>query len=333
MTARVSVIVPTYNRAGLIAATLNSILNQIYPVHEIIVIDDGSVDNTAAILEDFKRSVRYERIANSGQCIARNHGASLASGDWLAFCDSDDLWRPDHLVRHVGLIADFPNVEFCFSNFLPILNNVWTKITKFDEAPRGYWTSRDAFEDKERIVFFEPLISRLLVFQPIFPSTTFISRGLYSRLGGYNLEVNRLVSEDFEMHLRCVRQPPIGVIKTPTVGIRKHANNYSANIVHVLLGDRSILKYAKLKHELTGRQQELADRAILTKAKHALALSFEQHNFSIVHEMFHDLSTHERNTKERIKYAVSGLPSPINSWCVALLLRAAAWRRDWHGAS
>src|SRR5579871_5754982 len=99
----VSVIIPCYNRGPLIADTLRSVLGQTHIPAEVIVVDDGSTDNTAEVVAGFP-TVRYERIANSGVCRARNVGVGLARFSWLAFCDSDDLWEPDRLETQFRLL-------------------------------------------------------------------------------------------------------------------------------------------------------------------------------------------------------------------------------------
>src|ERR1700712_934622 len=97
MYASVSVLIPTYNRADLIASTIDSILAQTRLPHEIIVVDDGSTDNTKEVVAAYGSKVKYHFAANSGSPRARNIAASFATGDYYAFCDSDDLWREDKL--------------------------------------------------------------------------------------------------------------------------------------------------------------------------------------------------------------------------------------------
>src|ERR1700753_1936926 len=98
----VSVVIPTYNRAGLIATAIESVFAQTYPNLEIIVVDDGSVDGTADVFRDLDQAsssswgkvprIRYLYQKNMGQSCARNTGIAAAQGDWIAFLDSDDYW-------------------------------------------------------------------------------------------------------------------------------------------------------------------------------------------------------------------------------------------------
>jgi glycosyltransferase involved in cell wall biosynthesis len=114
--ALVSIIIPTHNRAHLVTRAINSALAAVSPGDEIIVVDDGSTDGTEDILSGFGNSIRYIKTENRGAGAARNLGIQLASNDWIAFLDSDDEWRPDHLYLHRSFLAA-SEVLFSFSNF------------------------------------------------------------------------------------------------------------------------------------------------------------------------------------------------------------------------
>ena len=95
---KISVIIPTYNRGNMIERAVRSVLNQTYNNIEVIVVDDGSTDNTEEVIKDIKdTSVIYIKEANAGACVARNKGIDVSSGDYIAFLDSDDEWFPEKL--------------------------------------------------------------------------------------------------------------------------------------------------------------------------------------------------------------------------------------------
>ncbi len=99
----VSVVIPSYNRAHAIAASIQSVLSQTYENIELIIVDDGSKDNTKAVIEGVgDPRIRYVYQENAGACAARNHGARLAKGDYVAFHDSDDTWYPDKLEKQMA---------------------------------------------------------------------------------------------------------------------------------------------------------------------------------------------------------------------------------------
>lgn len=113
----VSVIIPTYNRAHLVKRAVDSALAAMDAGDEIIVIDDGSTDQTEAALEPVRNRIRYLRIANGGAGKARNAGIDCASKPLIAFLDSDDVWLPFKLKMQRAALAEHPDLAFCCSNF------------------------------------------------------------------------------------------------------------------------------------------------------------------------------------------------------------------------
>ncbi len=114
----VSVIIPTYNRSGLIARAIKSALAAMSPGDEVLVIDDGSTDETPAVVRQFGDAVRYIRIENSGQSAARNQGIRSARCPLVTMLDDDDEWMPDKLELQRKVMDTFPEVVFCFCNQL-----------------------------------------------------------------------------------------------------------------------------------------------------------------------------------------------------------------------
>lgn len=115
----VSVIIPVYNRENVVAAAVNSVLNQTYTDLELIVVDDGSTDNTKDVLSRISdERLRYVYQDNAGACAARNHGIELAKGEYIAFHDSDDIWLEDKLAKQMR-IFERNNVDlvFCKLNY------------------------------------------------------------------------------------------------------------------------------------------------------------------------------------------------------------------------
>ena len=117
MRTRISVVIPVYNGAETISRALDSVFSQTYPPHETIVVDDGSVDETAEIVSAYGGRVRYFRQGNSGPSMARNRGVELANGEWIAFLDADDWYYPDRLRLHAELITARSDLDFIVGNF------------------------------------------------------------------------------------------------------------------------------------------------------------------------------------------------------------------------
>lgn len=109
---RFSVIIPNYNNAATLPRAIESVLVQTYPAHEIIVVDDGSQDHSSAVIARFGAAVIHVHQSNSGVSAARNHGARVATGDWLAFLDADDVYLAARLQVHADWIMREPGLDF-----------------------------------------------------------------------------------------------------------------------------------------------------------------------------------------------------------------------------
>src|ERR1700682_2719309 len=115
----VSIIIPTYNRAGVICQTIDNVLAQTYPETEVIVVDDGSVDNTQEVLHKYGDRIRVIAQSNGGPASARNRGIEVSQGEIIAFQDSDDLWKPEKIARQVALLGKYDkSVPCCLCNAL-----------------------------------------------------------------------------------------------------------------------------------------------------------------------------------------------------------------------
>ncbi|MBN1344121.1 MAG: glycosyltransferase [Phycisphaerae bacterium] len=117
---RVSIVIPTYNRASLIGQTLDSVDRQTFRDFEVIVLDDGSTDRTPDLIRARHGPVRYLRQERRGAAAARNHALAEAQGELVAFLDSDDLWLPEFLEEVVSALNDAPNAALGYSDFRTI---------------------------------------------------------------------------------------------------------------------------------------------------------------------------------------------------------------------
>ena len=183
MTPVVSVIIPAHNAGTFVAETLDSALAQTMRDFEVIVVDDGSADGTAEILARYGDRIRVERQSAGGPSRARNRGAELARGEWLAFLDADDLWRRDKLGRQLQAVAADPEVELVHTgteNFGDL-----SRIGKYRETP------------SERGCLFEALLLRGNF---LTTSSVLIRTETFRRLGGFDEQLR--VCEDWDLWLR-----------------------------------------------------------------------------------------------------------------------------------
>ena len=154
----ISVIIPLYNKKKSIAQTLESVLAQTYTDYEIIVVDDGSTDNSLQVVKDYcgkfpMSNIQFQIISkpNGGVCSARNRGIQEAKGEYVAFLDADDLWDKEYLTEQVKMIADFPEAAMWGINFAEM--NKGKLVRKLETAlPDGYrGYVDDYFQMKGRI--------------------------------------------------------------------------------------------------------------------------------------------------------------------------------------
>lgn len=132
----VSVIIPTYNRVQFLAKTINSILHQTIPAKEVILVDDGSNDNTADLAREYGKDVIYVYQKNQGVSAARNLGISLATSKYITFLDSDDYWDPKKLEKQVTAMEEHPDAV------AHICNISWYKGK--DIRPQSFWVNSNA---------------------------------------------------------------------------------------------------------------------------------------------------------------------------------------------
>ncbi len=176
---RFSVIVPAWNAERTIVAAVESCLNQTFPPHEIVVIDDGSTDGTKVLLEERfgDRIILVQRPANSGPSAARNAGVARATGTHIAFQDADDIWHREKLAILAGVLEQQPGIAFLFHPYT--LAEVSGRIPQQDRVPAPF-----------------PLW-RLLLSNPIGTPCVVVSR---TAIEPFDVRLHHM--EDYELFLR-----------------------------------------------------------------------------------------------------------------------------------
>ena len=311
MTFDVSVIVPTFNRAPLIGETIDSILAQSVAPAEVIVVDDGSTDDTAAALARFGPRVRYHRIENSGPSAARNAGVAIATGAWIAFCDSDDLWRPNKLERQLRLHALCPTVEYSLTDFDEVVSGEWRRWSVFATVPPSLLQQHRRVVAETIWIYEASLYRSYLLGLPIWPSTLLMSKRRFETLGGFDERFSKGLSEDLDFHLRNVGVPPIGILAEPVVGIRKHPENRSADLVRNLLDQLKILEYAVATHAAARPCMDVLLDEIQNRRARAAGRAFASGRLDIVRDLAPSIERRHRDWKATIKFAVASLPMPL----------------------
>ncbi len=320
MSDRISVVIPTRNRAHLLAATLDCILSQSFPPSEVIVVDDGCTDATAELLDAYaSEKVRHIRLEHSGHLVARNVGLKAARSELVAFCDSDDLWRPSFLETANRLWRRAPDLTVSYSNFSIVRNGVWARTTKFHDAPAGFWDDLTWIgHDLGRID--RSLTERLIEFQPFFPSGMVVHRRRFIDIGGWDEGVDRVVGSDFATALRAAAHLPVGIMRQPLVGIRKHAENLSGDTEKMNLGNARVLEHVlATRPEMATFSHEI-HASIGHRRRDALAAAFVRRDLAEVRRIYRLIPPGCRNPATRIKASVAALPAPVSARISGLAL-------------
>jgi glycosyltransferase involved in cell wall biosynthesis len=197
---RVTTIIPTYNRAARVLEAIRSVLAQSYTDHEVVVVDDGSTDDTeAAIRREFGERVRYVYKQNGGVSAARNHGIEHAKGELIAFLDSDDQWMPDKLARQIDFLDRHPSYGMVLTELLVVMSDGRETVGRRRASlPVNGWILSDVLRDPR-----------------LAPSSVLVRRAVLDAVGGF--DPGLVTAEDLDMHLRIALEYPIGLIDEPLV--------------------------------------------------------------------------------------------------------------------
>lgn len=201
---RISVVIPTFNRAKEIVAAVQSVLCQTLPPHEILVIDDGSSDNTREVLLPLMDRIRYIRKPNGGASSARNRGVREATGDWIAFLDSDDTWAPTKLEKQANCMVQ-TGASVCFCLCIDEAGRPLDDLGPMDpdlaEGGYGFYRAGDC-----RLFRFQshPLVQSMLV-----------SREVLLKCGLFDETLR--VAEDTKLVYNLVLEQGYAVVKEPLV--------------------------------------------------------------------------------------------------------------------
>lgn len=209
----VSVIIPTYNYGRFIKEAIDSALGQTYAPLEVVVVDDGSTDDTSAVVAEFGELVRYIKQENAGVCAARNRGVTKSSGELIAFLDADDIWEPTKLEKQVVKFDD------------PDVGLVHCGMRVFDSV------SGDTIEFHLEGSEDDTVENLLLWKQPLIVGpggTVMTTRQAFDESGGFDTRAK--VGEDWDLCYRIARRHKVGFVAEPLVNYRSHGGSAHLNV-------------------------------------------------------------------------------------------------------
>ncbi len=233
----ISVVIPTYNRERYIKKSIESVLAQtgqgeLFEISQILVIDDGSTDETRSVVSSVgdERIIFHKTDRNSGAAAARNLGVSMASGEWIAFQDSDDIWHADKLEKQVGAVAVDSGLAMVSHKICAIVENGGRIITPVPE-------------DADRV-------RSLAAANYIGTPTMLVKKVAFDECGGFDERLRAL--EDWDFALRFADRFAIGMVDEPLIdvdmileGISADASKYYESRCKMISWNRDLL----LRHD------------------------------------------------------------------------------------
>ncbi len=209
---RVSVIIPAYNRAGFLPEAVGSVLSQTFGDFEVIVVDDGSTDNTPEVIKRFPPEVRCFRQENGGSGSARNLGIEHARGEYLVFLDSDDVLFEDALEKGVACLDCHPEVALCYG-----------QVYSMDINGNVIWWKRLRGEKKSCVRDGKEQIARLVFRGDMQVAAVMVRRRCLDEVGLF--DTSRALGEDIDMWLRLCRKFPVAYLAEPLGKYRIHSQS------------------------------------------------------------------------------------------------------------
>ena len=207
----VTVVIPAYNAAETLAPALDSVLNQTFDDLEVIVVDDGSTDDTASVAARFGSPISCIRTENGGVSRARNRGLEEARAELVAFLDADDLWKPEKIERQLRLLRDRPEAGISTTGS----EKVDEHLAPIGDAPAG--APGDACE---------ALLLNSMVLGQI--SSALVRKQLAVEVGGFDERLSQCADWDF--FIRLAIRTAFAVVPQPLLLYRVAASNMSSNI-------------------------------------------------------------------------------------------------------
>ena len=261
MPPKISVVIPVYNGSRYLAQAVSSVLEQDYPAHEIIAVDDGSTDGTPEILRSFGDRLIVRRVENRGSAHARNVGLELATGDSVAFLDHDDIWFRNRLEKQAELIERNPQAGVFCANF----------IFRHDRFGSRRVRHYDALRHRSGLNFNRPLVLHpfaLLVRENFLgtASALCIRKSVVELAGPFDPSYR--VAQDFEFILRCALRAPFVLCSQVLLYKRTHSGNISGDKVRTYTSHRRILLDVLERHG-----EEIRRQSALGPFLEALALN------------------------------------------------------------
>lgn len=312
----VSVIIPTYNGAAFIVDAVASALAQTYAPVEVIVIDDGSTDDTRKLLEPFAGRIQYVYQRNAGVSAARNRGIVQARGEWIAFLDADDVWLPSKVQRQFDHLEQHPRAGLVHSD------------AEYLEGTTGVRSRRA----KPRELFVGYCDRQLLLGNRVVLSSVMIKRSVLETVGHFDENIARSTTEDYDLWLRTAREFEFAYVDEPLILYRIHASNASKDVRAMRCYELYVLdKAIKASPELVSR---VGAKTIAERLAHVWLdigySAWDSNDLRDANRAFAAALRYQPNRRVLGRWLATFLPTPLFRALRRVKQRSAAFRLREH---
>lgn len=260
MNPRISVVIAVYNGVPYLEQSIRGALEQEVSPHEVIVIDDGSIDDTPEIIKRFGGRVLTRRIPNGGVANAMNIGIALATGDFVAFLDHDDVWFRHKLRLQTEVLSRYPDAGFVCCNYAVRHQGLGRRMV------RHYSQFRYLKEPDFQKPYLRDAVKALIIENFVGTSSAVLVRkSILDKVGKFNTGYQ--ISGDYDYWLRCALEAPLIAVPEVLFYKRTHATNISANGIQMLLEHKAILKDVYCRRREWVLEHRLEHRLRLETAK------------------------------------------------------------------
>lgn len=242
---KVSVIIPTYNRAHLVSEAINSVLNQTYQDFEIIVVDDGSTDETHEKLKPYQDKIKYVYVKNGGTAYARNVGMKMAKGEYITFLDSDDLYYPHKIKIQANFLDKYNDIAMVYTELSAFDSNMlWEEfhLKKYHESAykNNDVTYEDIFSETisisaaglniekwgNRKIYIGNIFDKYFQNLIVFTNSVMFRRKILETIGMQDEQY--WLFEEYDFVLRITKHYRVAFIDVPTYKLRYHSDQISS---------------------------------------------------------------------------------------------------------
>lgn len=322
---RISVVIPAFNSARFISEALDSVRAQSLPVSEILVVDDGSTDDTGEVVAASGRDIRYLRQPNQGPSAARNRGVEAARGEWIAFLDADDRWTPDKCAQQVAALERRPALRLIASDMA-------------ETDPEGQIVTPSMLQKHDLLAHFQALGGRplenaaaALMRKNFIPTGTVLAaRETLLAAGLFKPRIR--FGEDLELWARVAARAPITCLPLVHMLRRRHGGNATGNTLAMLRDLVEVTTSVRAEIGGTLKEQGLnADRMVANAWSNLGYWYFVAGDQERARQAFLS-SLRERPTPRAALYAAaSGLPPGVLRRLRALKRKAGPTGREPNG--